>query len=953
MTTRSVTVDCPCSIFGNATPKTPSVTDTSSVELGIRFTSASDGFVTGVRFYKGSGNTGTHTGSLWSASGTRLATGTFAGESPTGWQTLGFSEPIAIDAGTTYIASYTAPSGGYAADSWSFAYRDTPTAPVRALRSSPATGNGVYGSPGSFPSSSYLGTNYYVDVTLSLTSNTPPAVKSTSPANNVTGVSTTAPITVTFTTPISGADATFVLTGPDGAVAGNASLDSTSKILTFAPSAALAVGTTFSASVSNVRSTSGIPMGMPYTWSFTTGGACPCSVFEGSVVPGQVDAGDGAALELGMRFVPATNGTVTGVRFYKSAANTGTHTGSLWSASGTQLATGTFTGESASGWQTLTFASPVNVTAGSTYVVSYYAPNGHYSNDTAYFTADMTRGPLTAPGSDNGVYRYGTGGGFPTGTWNSSNYWVDVTFTQAPPDSTAPVISAVTAAPGETSATVTWTTDETATSTVAYGTSATSLAGSTSTSGTSTSHTVTLTGLTAATTYYYRVTSVDASGNSTTSPVSGSAPASFATTAPGACPCSVFEGSVVPGQVDAGDGAALELGMRFVPATNGTVTGVRFYKSAANTGTHTGSLWSASGTQLATGTFTGESASGWQTLTFASPVNVTAGSTYVVSYYAPNGHYSNDTAYFTADMTRGPLTAPGSDNGVYRYGTGGGFPTGTWNSSNYWVDVTFTQAPPDSTAPVISAVTAAPGETSATVTWTTDETATSTVAYGTSATSLAGSTSTSGTSTSHTVTLTGLTAATTYYYRVTSVDASGNSTTSPVSGSAPASFATTAPGACPCSVFEGSVVPGQVDAGDGAALELGMRFVPATNGTVTGVRFYKSAANTGTHTGSLWSASGTQLATGTFTGESASGWQTLTFASPVNVTAGSTYVVSYYAPNGHYSNDTAYFTADMTRGPLTAPGSDNGVYRYGTGGGFPTGTWNSSNYWVDVTFTSG
>ena len=68
------------------------------------------------------------------------------------------------------------------------------------------------------------------------------------------------------------------------------------------------------------------------------------------------------------------------------------------------MATGTFTGESASGWQTLTFASPVNVTAGSTYVVSYYAPNGHYSNDTAYFTADMTRGPLTAPGSDNGVY---------------------------------------------------------------------------------------------------------------------------------------------------------------------------------------------------------------------------------------------------------------------------------------------------------------------------------------------------------------------------------------------------------------------------------------------------------------------------------------------------------------------------------------------------------------------
>ena len=45
------------------------------------------------------------------------------------------------------------------------------------------------------------------------------------------------------------------------------------------------------------------------------------------------------------------------------------------------LATGTFTGETASGWQTLQFASPVAVTADTTYVASYFAPNGHYSAD--------------------------------------------------------------------------------------------------------------------------------------------------------------------------------------------------------------------------------------------------------------------------------------------------------------------------------------------------------------------------------------------------------------------------------------------------------------------------------------------------------------------------------------------------------------------------------------------
>ena len=30
----------------------------------------------------------------------------------------------------------------------------------------------------------------------------------------------------------------------------------------------------------------------------------------------------------------------------------------------------------------------------------------------------------------------------------------------------------------------------------------------------------------------------------------------------------------------------------------------------------------------------------------------------------------------------------------------------------------------------------------------------------------------------------------------------------------------------------------------------------------------------------------------------------------------------------------------------------NGLYRYGAGGGFPSDTWESSNYWVDVVFKS-
>jgi hypothetical protein len=67
-------------------------------------------------------------------------------------------------------------------------------------------------------------------------------------------------------------------------------------------------------------------------------------------------------------------------------------------------------------------------------------------------------------------------------------------------------------------------------------------------------------------------------------------------------------------------------------------------------------------------------------------------------------------------------------------------------------------------------------------------------------------------------------------------------------------------------------------------------------------------------------------------------------------------VVTYHAPVGRYALTTSYFTAARTNGLLTAPRSTstsrNGVYRYGSGGVFPTTTSQSSNYWVDVVFRS-
>ena len=80
-----------------------------------------------------------------------------------------------------------------------------------------------------------------------------------------------------------------------------------------------------------------------------------------------------------------------------------------------------------------------------------------------------------------------------------------------------PVISAISSgSPTTTSATITWTTDEAATSKVVYG--ATSAYGSaTSSAGLVTSHSIGIIGLTASTTYHYAVISADIVGNTATS----------------------------------------------------------------------------------------------------------------------------------------------------------------------------------------------------------------------------------------------------------------------------------------------------------------------------------------------------------------------------------------------------------------------------------------------------
>lgn len=962
--TRSVNVACPCTIFGDGPlPDKASATssDTSSTEVGIRFTAMADGFVTGVRFYKGQGNDGPHIGSLWSTSGQQLAQASFAGESASGWQTVTFAEPVAVSAGTTYIASYSAPNGRYAVQDDAFYVAGIDADPLSVEGGFGAEPAGVYGAAaGRFPDRTWGSTNYFVDVTFTTTNSSPLVGTNHWPAPSSTSVPTDTEISAKYSKPLTAGTQGITVKDANGAtVAGTATYDASTRVITFRPAQPLEGFVKYTVTITGTD-TQGEAIASGATWSFTTvkppsePGVCPCSLFDDTTLPTQLEDADRDPVNLGVQFTPEVSGTVTGVRFYKGPNNAGPHTGSLWTDSGTRLATGTFTNESETGWQTLTFAQPVPVTAGTPYVASYFAPVARYSaTPNAFAAADLSKPPLRVT-SDAGRYFYGPDG-FPT-TPTSASYLVDVVFEKGAPApisvvSTDPANGAVDV-PRGTSIKVALSAP------VKPGYTMTVRQGSATITGTAalSADATTITFTPEAALPAGADITVSLSGVSS---VEGSTLAtqtwSFRTRSADTVSSQTLFSDQVPQSAATSDASPVEVGTVFTPARDGKITAIRFYKGTGNTGTHTGSLWTRSGQRLANVTFTGESSTGWQTANLPSPVSVEAGTSYVVSYFAPRGHYASTPRFFSNPYDAGnDLSAPSGNNGLYVYGAGGGFPTFSWQSTNYFVDVVFEpQAPtmsvanrtpaPDATnvsrgvSPSIDlSAPAAPG-------WT--------MSVKAGSTNVAGTANLSADGRRITFTPTGLlpadTLLTVTVSGVVSTEGIPLPTTTWSFRTEPASSTTTL-----MSLF-GNETPATAANSDTAAVEVGTAFTPSVNGQVTAIRFYKGPGNSGTHTGSLWTSTGTRLGMVTFRNETSTGWQTATLTTPVQLTAGQTYVVSYFAPNGRYAVTSKYFVTPKTVGPLTARAGNNGLYRYGAGGGFPTSTYNQSSYFVDVVFRHG
>lgn len=447
----------PCSTIwdSSATPSVITDPSTSAVELGVKFRSQVNGYITGIRFYKGPQNTGTHEGTLWSSNGTQLARATFINETASGWQQVNFSNPVAITANTTYVASYHTNVGRYSINDLYFASSGVDSYPLYALRDGENGANSVYTSSANpaFPTSTYRSSNYWVDVVFTTNvapDTTPPTVTARTPATNATGVSTTTTVRATFSEAMDASTintSTFELRTPNATgtlVSANVNYDAASNTATLTPSSPLATSTTYTAIVKGgstdprVKDVAGNALAANSSWSFTTAATAPSviSIWDNNATPAVVTDPDNTPAELGVKFRSSANGYIKGIRFYKSPQNTNTHIGTLWSSGGTQLAQVTFNSETASGWQQASFTTPVQITANTTYVASYHTNVGKYSVTENFFTSGVDKSPLRAlsngESGGNGVYTYNANPAFPTNSYAASNYWVDVLFSTTP-----------------------------------------------------------------------------------------------------------------------------------------------------------------------------------------------------------------------------------------------------------------------------------------------------------------------------------------------------------------------------------------------------------------------------------------------------------------------------------------------------------------------------------------
>lgn len=158
----------------------------------------------------------------------------------------------------------------------------------------------------------------------------------------------------------------------------------------------------------------------------------PVSIFTNQAPPGQTKNDSTGGIELGLKFQSTIEGHIDGIKFYKTSGDSGIHTAQVYSSDGTLLASEVFINETDSGWRSVLFTSSIQIAANKTYIAAYHSSLGNYISTIGGLKTAITNAPLTAlaDGTDgiNGIFKYTGSPDFPDRGYYSSNYWVDIIF---------------------------------------------------------------------------------------------------------------------------------------------------------------------------------------------------------------------------------------------------------------------------------------------------------------------------------------------------------------------------------------------------------------------------------------------------------------------------------------------------------------------------------------------
>lgn len=166
-------------------------------------------------------------------------------------------------------------------------------------------------------------------------------------------------------------------------------------------------------------------------------------------LPTLTDVAEGVPVTVGTALRFAVAGKVSGFRVYAPLTVSGTFAGALWqitgSSSGTLLGSATF-GVLAPGWNTVLLGAPIDVDAVNPYKVGLRTSEGRYAATGAFWSTGFSNGNVIGI-QDNAVVNgiiisngsFGSGlVNYPSSTFNSNGYWIDVLFDATPTSESHP-----------------------------------------------------------------------------------------------------------------------------------------------------------------------------------------------------------------------------------------------------------------------------------------------------------------------------------------------------------------------------------------------------------------------------------------------------------------------------------------------------------------------------------